>query len=287
MNVFDLPGPEFLQFYLAFGAVVGAAAYAVLWAAARGGGRLPPLLTDPYQIAWLRGGPLEAARIAVVSLVDRSLLKVERSRLVATSQRPRGLHPIENAVLANCFNIGGDAAKVLSSAAVRAACRTAAEPLLRQGLAPTDEAQRRRAVVAALAGLLVVGVGLVKLIVAIQRGRSNVMFLIVLMIVAVAFFVWLGRPRWRTGQGKRMLADLRRLLSGRKAAIRGKPTTSQLLLFAGAFGAGGLAGYSELQAAYAGTRPQSSGSSCSSSSCGSSSSSCGGGGGGCGGCGGS
>jgi uncharacterized protein (TIGR04222 family) len=284
MNVFDLPGPEFLQFYVAFGAAVGIAAYTFLWAASRGGGRLPPLLTDPFQIAWLRGGPLEAARVAVVSLVDRGLLQVERSKLTATSRRPRGLHPIESAVLANCFNVGADAAKVLSAASVRAACRKAAEPLNRQGLTPNDEAQRQRMLVAALAGLLVVGVGLVKLVVAFQRGRSNVGFLIVLMLVAAAFFIWVARPRWRTGQGKKMLADLHRLLSGRKAGIRGKPKTSELMLFAAVFGLTGLAGYAELQQAYAGTRPQSSGSSCGSSSCGSSSSGCGGGGG-CGGCG--
>jgi uncharacterized protein (TIGR04222 family) len=284
MNVFDLPGPQFLQFYLAFGALVGIVACAFLWAASRGGGRPPPLLTDPFQIAWLRGGPLEAARIAVVSLVDRGLLQVAGSRLTATAHRPRGLHPVESAVLANCFNTGGNAAKVLSAASVRAACRKASEPLIRQGLAPSDEAQRQRVLVAALAGLLVVGVGLVKLVVAIQRGRGNVGFLIVLMIVAAAFFFWVSRPRWRTGQGKRMLADLRRLMSSRKAGIRGKPKTSEIMLFAAAFGLTGLAGYSELQAAYAGTRPQSSGSSCGTSGCGSSSSGCGGAGG-CGGCG--
>jgi uncharacterized protein (TIGR04222 family) len=284
MNVFDLPGPEFLQLYFAFGAVVGIAAWAFLWAASRGGGRLPPLLTDPFQIAWLRGGPLEAARIAVVSLVDRGLLQVTGSRMTATSQRPRGLHPIESAVLANCFNTGGDAAKVLSAASVRAACRKASEPLIRLGLAPSDETQRRRVLVAVFAGLLVVGVGFIKLVVAIQRGRSNVAFLIVLMIVAAAFFFWVSRPRWRTGQGKRMLADLHRLLSGRRSGVRGKPKTSELMLFAAAFGLTGLSGYAALQAAYAGTRPQSSGSNCGSSSCGSSSSGCGGGSG-CGGCG--
>jgi uncharacterized protein (TIGR04222 family) len=284
MNVFDLPGPQFLQFYLVFGIAVGAAVHAYLWVASRSDGRLPPLLTDPFQIAWLRGGPIEAARIAVVSLVDRGLLEVTGSRLTATSHRPRGLRPIESAVLANCFNTGGSAAKVLSAASVRAACRKASEPLIRQGLAPSDEAQRQRVLVAALAGLLVVGVGVVKLVIAIQRGRGNVGFLIVLMIVAAAFFFWVSRPRWRTGQGKRMLADLRRLLSSRKAGIRGKPKTSEIMLFAAAFGLTGLAGYAELQAAYAGTRPQSTGSGRGSSSCGSSSSGCGGGSG-CGGCG--
>ena len=285
MNIFDLPGPQFLQFYLAFGAAVGGLAYAVLWTAARGGGRLPPLLTDPFQIACLRGGPLEAARVAVVSLVDRDLLEVQGSRFAATSRRPRGLHPIESAVLANCFNTGGEVAKVLSAASVRQACRTACDRLVRLGLAPTEEAQRQRALLAALAGTLVVGIGVAKLVVALERGRTNVAFLIGLIIVAVGFFVWLGRPRWRTGQGKRMLADLRRLLSGRKARVRGKPTTSEILLFAGTFGLAGLAGYSQLQTAYAGGRAQSSGgSSCGSSGCGSSSSGCGGGGG-CGGCG--
>src|SRR5258708_29841492 len=113
MNVFDLPGPEFLLFYVLFGALVGVVAYAALRWTAGGEGTPPALLGNPFQIACLRGGPSEAARIAVVSLADRGLLQVQRSRLTRTSDKrpPRDLHPIEREVLTNCPAPYGEAAK--------------------------------------------------------------------------------------------------------------------------------------------------------------------------------
>lgn len=285
MNVFDLPGPQFLQFYLSFGGLVFALAWVLLWFGSAGHGGHPALLGDPYQIAFLRGGPYEATRIGVVSLVDRGLLEVNSGKLASTgSVEPRDLHPIEREILGTCSRVPQEASRVLARDNPRAVAGDLGNTLARMGLAPTREAQRGRALLATAAALLVVCLGLIKLGLAVERGRLNIAFLIIAIIGAIGFFVWLGRPRWRTREGSRMLADLRRLLAGRRLARSRKKTTNEALLLASVFGAEGLAAFTALQAAYAGTKPQNtvSGSNCGSSSCGSS---CGGGGSGCGGCG--
>jgi uncharacterized protein (TIGR04222 family) len=70
---------------------------------------VPPSLplADPYQIAWLRGGTQEAARIAVLALIDRGLLAVRGDNLVNSGS---GLsfvrQPLESAVLACCGRYG-------------------------------------------------------------------------------------------------------------------------------------------------------------------------------------
>src|SRR6266481_3035614 len=81
MNPFDLSGPPFLAFYVVVAIFVAVAAKLFIDA---GEGGVPPSLPlgDPYQIAWLRGGTPEAARIAVLALIDRGLLAVNGDNLV-------------------------------------------------------------------------------------------------------------------------------------------------------------------------------------------------------------
>jgi uncharacterized protein (TIGR04222 family) len=76
MNPFDLRGPEFLLFYLVFGGIViGALRFAVRMP--QGASATNVRLTDPYMIAYLRGGRDEAITVAAASLIDRKLLKFE------------------------------------------------------------------------------------------------------------------------------------------------------------------------------------------------------------------
>jgi len=74
VNPFDLYGPEFLLFYAALiGIVLGAA---VLLRRANEPGESPSMrLTDPYLIAYLRGGSNECIRVALTSLLDSGLLE--------------------------------------------------------------------------------------------------------------------------------------------------------------------------------------------------------------------
>jgi uncharacterized protein (TIGR04222 family) len=118
MNPFDLSGPQFLVFYIGVAVVVVGA---VKLAIDTGEGGAPPALPlgDPYQIAWLRGGTPEAARIAVLSLVDRSLLVVDIDDLVIpTPVRSFVLKPIESAILARCARSRTAATDVLNDPAV-------------------------------------------------------------------------------------------------------------------------------------------------------------------------
>src|SRR5262244_3636151 len=81
MNPFDLSGPAFLAFYSVVAIIL---VLALKLAIDAGEGGVPPSLPlgDPYQIAWLRGGTAEAARIAVLALTDRRLLAVFGDNLV-------------------------------------------------------------------------------------------------------------------------------------------------------------------------------------------------------------
>jgi uncharacterized protein (TIGR04222 family) len=280
MNVFDLPGPEFIVGYVMVGAVVALAVYIILSLPA-GDAASPRLLADPYQIAYLRGGRLAAAQVAAISLLDRGLLRIEKTRLIPEDGRaPRGLHPIEQAILTICPRPAGNARRVLNSGPVKEACDVVVDPLVDAGLAPNGREKLTRALISLLAGILVVGAGLAKLVIAQQRGHSNVGFLVITVVVASVFFIVMALPPFRTPLGARMLRDLRRLLDRRRSEPSENPPANEALLLAGVFGGAGLIGYGDLQTAYAGMVGNTGGGSgCGGSGCG------GGGGGGCGGCG--
>ncbi len=75
MNPFDLAGPQFLLFYLAFGGCV-LLVLNLIRRARESSDSSKVTLTDPYLIAYLRGGKNEALRLGTVSLIDRGLLVV-------------------------------------------------------------------------------------------------------------------------------------------------------------------------------------------------------------------
>src|SRR6516165_12471608 len=102
MNPFDLTGPSFLIFYICVALMVIIALKLAIDEAEGGALRALPL-SDPYQIAWLRGGTPEAARVAVLSLIDRGLLAVSGENLVNLSSAQSAVRePIERAILARC-----------------------------------------------------------------------------------------------------------------------------------------------------------------------------------------
>src|SRR5207245_724793 len=52
------------------------------------GNPAPVNLSDPYQIAFLRGGTLEVARLATLSLLDRGFLHLHGTSLAADEKKP-------------------------------------------------------------------------------------------------------------------------------------------------------------------------------------------------------
>lgn len=300
LNPFDWPGPPFLAFYAAFGVLV-VLVLVKARNAAEAGDPTRVDLTDPYLLAFLRGGANEAARVATISLVDRGLLKASETTLHAKAGHPeKSVRRLLEKRLLELFQDKDEATKAFSSANVRDACDELEKTLTGLGLLPTAVQSGARAFRLFLGVVALVGVAVTKIVLALSRGRHNVGFLIVLMFgFSIAAFA-VSFPR-QTARGRALLADARALFSSLKARAssltRGGATADAVLL-AAVFGVAALpdASFGFARKLYPKAAADSSsnvGSSCG-SSCGSSSgssSSCGGGGsscggGGCGGCGG-
>jgi len=284
MNPFDLSGPSFLVFYIVFAVIVVVAVKLAIDTAEQGAPPALPL-SDPYPIAWLRGGTPEAARIAVLALTDRGLLAIQGDDLVNFGPaRSFVREPLERAILALCAQSGTAATAVLDDPAVEQACAVYQAQLERLQLMPDPAMRARRNRWLAIATAILLGVAVIKIDIAIGRGKYNVEFVIILGLIAL-WVMWRLTRRRRTSLGNRMVKDLRRLfraLRQRAASIRSGAMTSDTVLLAAVFGLSVLpgTGFADLLRVY--KKSASSGGGCG-TSCGSG---CGGGGGGCGGCGG-
>src|SRR5258708_26217242 len=279
-NPFDLAGPEFLQFYLLLMLCV-VAAVVLLRRAAEAGDPAPGHLSDPYQIAFLRGGTLEVARLATLSLLDRGFLHLDGTSLAADQKKPGSAlnAPIEQQV----FGIFASAAQPVSlfSTASKALFATETEKyesqLARLKLLPDEETKAARRVRLVLALALLLGVALVKILIALERGHRNIGFLIFLTFIAVILCAKVSSPRL-TARGKATLEGLRGLFSGLKArgwTLQAGSSRTELLLLGAVFGAAALpfalAPYAKALFPRAASASSSSGTGCG-SSCGSSSS---------------
>lgn len=247
MNPLDLRGPEFLAFYLAFGAVVFLAGVFLkirLAGSPPEGARLAPGVypneTEASAIALLRGGPLEAARTLLARLVASGSVVVERGALAQVTpptERLAGFEERAAALLTPGMTVA--AAEAAVQVATAADFKRLAEDLERQGLVTSKESRGAiwRLVLGALAVLP--GLGLLKLWVALDRGHTNVGFLVLLTIVYTILVFALLAPRRVSRAGRRYLRWLRTshqpmvtaLKDGRRA-----PMAGELALAAGIFG---------------------------------------------------
>lgn len=307
MNPFDLRGPEFLLFYFIFTCVVLIILILLRRIDERPNAMKPPM-DDPYLVAFLRGGEGEALRVTALSLVDRGLLKLKSSGVSIFSSEaenkleladPQAIsaakRPIEKRVL-EAFQTALPAGTTLDSLVGCQACADYASSLENLGLLPgpdTRAARNRRFWVAIF---ILWGVAILKILIALSRGRTNILFLVIMSALAAYVTSRLSHP-FRTERGEKFLQDVRSLFSTlrqRADSLRPGGATTDLVWLASAFG---LAEVSPILfpqvSALIKRRPQREGHgggdffhSCGSSSC--SGGGCGGsgcGGGGCGGCG--
>ena len=292
MNPFDWTGPWFLLFYL----VLGVFSYWFVYFYVTYRERQQPVpklkMSDPFQIAFLRGGENEAIRIASISLIDRGLLRI----IDASSKTPKlettyprdinlGKTRIERALL-KLYRVGQELSVAFSDPECKHSCGLYQEVLGEHRLVRTAEIMQERAISIGLIAILLAGVAALKITIALERGRENIAFLIILAVVLVyvlVLLIW----RHRTGLGDRMLSDLRTLFQSlymRRDSLRPRLQTTDAALLAAVFGLSALpAAFQYARDIFRkATKSNSGGSSCGSTGCGSS---CGGGGGGCGGCG--
>jgi uncharacterized protein (TIGR04222 family) len=290
MNPFDLAGPQFVVFYLVLGVTVLFVLRAIRLSREAGDGSTPRL-SDPYLIAYLRGGKKEALSVAAISLLDRNLLTGTDKLATANAEAVNvARRPIERAILER-FRIPADADVLFSDPGLSAVAEKYESQLVEMRLLPDRPIKRLRTALVGLAILLLWGTAFIKIAVALTRGRTNIVFLIILAAVfAIAANVLLN-PR-RTRAGDALLDDLKTLFGGlkdRSGSLSRGGQSNEAAFLAAVFGVSALPLVTFPFVSMLRPRPTpGDASSCSSwtssgSSCGSS---CGGScGGGCGGCG--
>ncbi len=290
----SVTGPQFLLLYVVL------AVAANLWLRWHYGARerearmgALSLTNDPYQIALLRGGPEEAIRVAVVTLLDRGLLTEEDGRLFAPRADATALvrHPLDRALL-ECFRVPAPAEQAITSRTALAACKTYEQALEKNQLLAGRKTRAARFTPLVLALAFMLGVAVVRIVYALSRGRTNVGFLILLAIICAVALVIAYRKRL-TALGADTLRGLERLYAGAKRRIAQSVSPADSFdasLVAAVFGLAALPAdqFPFLARVFPPPKSSHSGGTDSGSSCSSCGSSCGGGGcgGGCGGCGG-
>jgi uncharacterized protein (TIGR04222 family) len=248
--------------------------------------------SDPYLLAYLRGGEKETIRVAALSLADRGLLQSTPDRVSAPDKNAMGLvrRPLESAILER-LQVVGDVRSVLNSPFIKAACKEYKDKLQQLRLIPDDKAYAARLNRLLIALTLLLGVAAIKILVALSRGHHNIMFLILLAAFASYTAVKIYNP-FRTALGDIVFADIKTLFSSlktRSSMIRLGGATGEAALLMAVFGVGALPMGNFPIIHQFEDKPKSTSSGCGGSGCSSSSSCSGGscgGGGGCGGCGG-
>jgi uncharacterized protein (TIGR04222 family) len=315
-SVADMYGPEFLVLY---GIVIAITLLVCRWRLRKAdtSQALPPPLVpaelDPYEMAFLRGGENEVVRLAILALIQRGYLQVTETpkswfraavqRIEKSPNHPdaRHLSEMENEIF-DWFTRMRTAQDVFQMASPTghfgAQCRNFEERLQAEQLL-SSKGTRSSAWLIRLMGVLVIaGLGGFKLVMALSKGHTNVIFLIIMGVVSIIILLVMREQQRLTERGRSYLENVQLALDGLKnRATHASSGTADpsLLLLVGVFGIGVLSGttydyypkmFQRAAASNTGSCSTSTGS-CGGTSCGSTSS-CGGGGGGsgCGGCGG-
>lgn len=286
MNVFDLPGSAFLEFYLALLLAGILLASIVRWLLRSPGesGQMGVNL-DPYETAYLVGGPRMAVDAALAGLVHCQAVAMKEQQIEVQADHARSLDGLARIVCESIAN--GDA--YISSLRARAPELTApiAERLCSMELAMSPAKAKRVRFLPAAVFVLVFAVGLIKVIIGLSRNRPVLFLVLLLFITGIVALVFVSLPVFSTRAGSRFLASMRKEHAGlRETAVASANRLSygDLALALALFGPTMLSGENLSPLRLLLFPPKSSGMSSDSSSCGSSCGGGGGGGGGCGGC---
>ena len=293
INPFELTGPEFLVFYVLLGVAVIAGLYVMRRIAESG--PVPRIdYSDPYLLAYLRGGEIETMRVAALSLIDRGLLQLRDERLTVLDEKATELarRPVEAAVLRRA-QAAASLHRFFDSRTIKAAAAEYKAKLQQLRLLPDQQISNARTFQLVIALAILLGFALISIVAAAMRGRHNILLLLLLAGVFCYLAVQRHNP-FRTTLGDALLADIQTLfqpLKNRASMISPGGATGEAALLMAVFGIGALpstkfpaARQFEDRRRSTSTTGDNSGFGCgySGSSC-SGGSSCGGGGSGCGG----
>jgi uncharacterized protein (TIGR04222 family) len=291
-NPLEFRGPKFLLFYAA--AFVAACVWAIM---VRADARDPsevdskPLELDAYDMAYLNGGAKLVVNTAIATLCQRGALAPRHDgtlRGPSASEGPPAvsMHRIERAVYELARSRGS-----VSSDTIRSRVEPSALEIGRRlkgaGLIVTDDVNLTAVWRSLMILMLVVVLGVVKMVVGLERGRPVGFLLLACLGSGVAGLAVFGRPLHRTRRGDLALDYLRTKYGLRNHPEAAPDTGVALAIGVALWGPSALIGeqFAKLRAALRSASESGSGWSSCGSSCGGG---CGGGGcgGGCGGCGG-
>lgn len=245
VNPFDWSGPWFLLAYLIFGLLVYYGARELLIRIElRNPHAQLSLADDPYRIAFLRGGALEAVKIAAIVLVDRGLLRADGPLLETASADSLRFasHDIERDVLRLYLGRQGHSKELAAQADMLPACRAYQETLTQQELLVGPPLLRRRERITWVAHWLLLTVAAVKAVIAISRQHYNLLFLAVLLAIFLLMLRGL-RTQASSWSAQRLLTDLRMLfgrLNMRASRLQAGSNSGDMALLAAIFGMGAL-----------------------------------------------
>lgn len=315
--LFDNPvatmrGPDFLAVYVGFAVMVlVASGLAVRWLVPPSPVE-PPVIDgppDPYEVAFLRGGPPDVTRLVVADLMQRGLvtiadepralglLKSKVLRTVGSGEGVADLHPVATTLLETIGHKPRQPAVVFRSdfqTALREDMQHLETSLREEGLLTSEETLTVSRTARVVGSLLLIGLAGYKIAAAIRSDHWNLGFLVALTAISVIVLMIVTARRRLSAAGRLQLKRWETAFADSRSAVRstaiGAAPDPAFLLGCALFGVVALQGtaFASLHDAYQ-RAAASSGGGCGagfSSSCGTG---CGGGGGcggGCGGCGG-
>jgi uncharacterized protein (TIGR04222 family) len=253
---------------------------------------LIPTNPDPLEIAYLRGGENEVTRLVVLDLIQRGYLEIDRQKIKQSINRPNVniLTSLERDVL-DKFLSPRKANQIFESqlpGKVKQHCTVYEQRLQNEQLLSSDKASSVARRIAWKGGLIILGLGSYKLIIAAVNGRSNVMFLIIMAIISIIILMNVCKVPRQSDRGKAYLQALQQTFEQLKNQVSNTTSNAgdlnNVLLPVAVFGVSILAAspFAEFEKLFHISAATANGGV--SGGCGSS---CGGGGGGgCGGCGG-
>lgn len=298
-------GPHFLLLYAVLAVtVIGLAWWRVRRMDTSANSDQPPLPDElgEYEVAYLRGGASEAARLAVLSLVQKGYLKVQHASdtarkggdIVENGQHPspERLAGVEQVVFDGIAESGKGFRNGVSSLteAVEQHCASFKSWLNEHRLLSTPEFESTARTSRWLGATVLAGVAFGRIATALANGRTNVLGLVALGFLSLLLLFLVTRCSPLSARGRAYLESLTSKHSLEYArldpSLPVNPAT--LLLLAGLFGFGLLerTGFASVNQVFREEDQRSSSGGCGGGGCGGGGGGGGGCGGGCGGCGG-
>ncbi|MBS0288632.1 MAG: TIGR04222 domain-containing membrane protein [Proteobacteria bacterium] len=235
-NPFTLSGTYFLIFYGVLGLVIFYATKAIINRRESRLGSVNLNLSDPYEIAMLRGKEHETINIAIISLTDRGLLLAIGDKLQTKDDKV--VHhvrlPLEKAIL-NMYLTPAKVKEIYNNSTIKQACLPYQASLKSRRLLASTKDYFLRICIVALASALLIGIALTKIIIAVNEGHTNVWYLSIIAIFFVLpLLKFIRKPR--TTLGDQAIDDLRRLFKGFRRRQKSVIEANQVALIAAVFG---------------------------------------------------